>query len=142
MILANELRVGNWVEWRTEGDKFKRLKIAALDILNASRDHIEFNFRYRPIPLTEQVLLDCGFMKQEDPINCNRNYTTKELLAIDVFIQEHIDINQFVLYLGGNGYVIMNNLHCLQNAVHSLAGTELEYKPKKNDKEEAAESSE
>ena len=65
MIQPHELFTGAILEYNigTETEpKWAIIKLEWYDIRNISDDEIDFNKSYRPIPLTEQILVEwCGF---------------------------------------------------------------------------------
>ena len=107
MIKANELRIGNWVR---DSDGFNKVI------------HIEESFFYtemfkntfadiKPIPLTEEILLKCGFEK----------------LGLIKY-----ELNGVALNIKWSSYFIhrfeteIKYLHQLQNLYFALKGEELE----------------
>lgn len=52
MIKANELRIGNWVYSKSHNWNYKVILLEYDKELNA-----------KPIPLTEEILIKCGFVK-------------------------------------------------------------------------------
>lgn len=51
---ANEIRIGNWIYYNG-----KLSKIDLTDFRDILEDEYEINY-YKPIPLTEEILLRCG----------------------------------------------------------------------------------
>ena len=65
MIQANELRLGNWVNYPNDDTKYKVLEIFETGISVIDSDYgakIEF-YQFSPIPLTPEILEKCGFIK-------------------------------------------------------------------------------
>tara|TARA_R110000772_G_scaffold186043_1_gene297261 strand:- start:171 stop:569 length:399 start_codon:yes stop_codon:yes gene_type:complete len=60
MIQANELRIGNWVNYKGNECRF-----SIYDIVNIQDDE-DCASLTQPIPLTEQWLIDFGFEKDKD----------------------------------------------------------------------------
>lgn len=130
MISASELRIGNILNYRIEGDRFKPYAIVALDILNASKYINQFNFHYSPVVLTDQVLLDCGF----DKLVIDRDISYQLPFKNYMFMFTKNDFLVFGIqgvanYEWAEG-VVIKHLHTLQNLFYALNGEELEYKPK------------
>lgn len=116
-MLANELRIGNLVH-NSHGDIhaigcncFHRFRDPSMD-----GNHSGF----KPIPLTEEILLKCGFEYQKD----NNSYQLDSDLGFTIWGR---------VYSGFNVYVhdvefgeTINSLHQLQNLYFSLTQKELE----------------
>lgn len=112
---VQEFRVGNYIK-----DTFdiKNIKIRKLDLEDFS---VMLNFQnsnnhpntYNPIPLTEGILLKCGFIKRTP----SGFYFDLERISINVpdFEYKNIRIDAKVRYL-----------HQLQNLYWCLVGEELE----------------
>ncbi len=129
---ANELRIGNWVQ-TTEGYK----RVAELDKYGIAY-HMTFDAvklalcKYlKPIPLTEEILLKCGFEKIEEEFDghTDLHYILKvdsfcTLVLCDDFsfsfqdekLKEQICVKNDTL----------NSVHRLQNLYFVLTGEELE----------------
>ena len=91
-MVASELRIGNWVSWDEE--------------------------KLTPIPLTEEILLKCGFEKDRFG-----NY------SLGLFELLYNDIIGFRFSMEGQWcYEEIKYLHQLQNLFYSLCGKELEIK--------------
>ena len=103
MIQVNELRVGNWV---LEDGEYKKLK-SMWDF-----DDID---DFDPIPLTEEILLKCGFERN--------HYGGLYLLSKFDF-----DLTKEGYFLVDNVRVHCKHLHQLQNLYFALTGTELKIK--------------
>jgi len=118
MIQANELRIGNYVD-------FKGLWIGQINGIHKGGPGIMDNNGifswegFRPIPITEEWLLKFGF--------------------IETSTQEHrFELNPFVVYLWLTGVIVEigkefyetdnKYVHQLQNIVFALTGKELEIK--------------
>jgi hypothetical protein len=121
MSKANELRIGNWLEFNLYGGKGMR-----------QIDHTDFEFIFdndlrcaKPIPLTEDWLVKLGFEKQ---------------MAWTFYIPITGNM-KLVYYLGEKGWSIGNKeysdheceyVHELQNLYFALTGKELEMKGGEN----------
>jgi len=105
---ANELRIGNWFRYQTkigyDYDVFDTKYIQDLV------DDPQYDF-FEPIPLTEDILLKCGFIK-------DGNLYFKNGF---VFRDDKLFYNTVELYL-------TINLHQLQNLYFSLTNEELTIK--------------
>ena len=102
MLKANELRIGNCVY------AFKTI----WQIDNTDFNNIEKIETYKPIPLTEDILLKCGFKKE----------------PIDVYSLNGIDLcvsDNSVEFFAGRIETNIYYLHQLQNLYFALTGEEL-----------------
>jgi len=112
MIAANELRIGNWVNINGV-NLFLTPELFCLVVTKQIVSH-------KPIPLTPEVLRDCGFEKigvtrEENDlyqIICGERKFTLEKVAS--FFYESVRVD---------------SLHHLQNIIFALTQTELTYKP-------------
>ena len=117
-ILANELRIGNWVIIISTGqiacitsvDKNIGVKVNNSPIYLSIDD-------IKPIPVTEEILLKCGFEKD------NEYFSLKNL---------HYNIENKRFYIGndhvssGHNDAYILHLHQLQNLYFALTNQELE----------------
>lgn len=134
---VRELRIGNWVascneNTRDNPETWVVGKVYSIGSIECQFEQIEvetedefthfFKDSYFGIPITEQVLLDCGFKKKQDYITgvglCY--FYTKE--SVKYRIDSFFNIPVLSIKL--------KHLHQLQNLYFTLTGTELEYKPK------------
>jgi len=125
---ANEIRVGNWLnDPRQYNPKF--FPKTENGYFRATARDIQYAEEFEPIPLTEKILLKCGFKKSRN-IGC---YDTDK----DAFFFESDKISltiDFILsssnhYYRSNpvdGAIPLKYLHQLQNLVFSVTGQELE----------------
>lgn len=119
---ANELRIGNWVLNDTQY------------IIKNGYD-IDFAHIYKPIPLTPEILLKCGF--ESVP-----HYTVMGSMTFKIGRGRVLSIgcvgtpNEILFITEEESIIVLHNfdydgklyLHRLQNIIHSLANTELIYK--------------
>lgn len=129
MIQVNELRINNVIEYF--GDFYR---VTTINYRQADGTYETFFVRLRggethsskveeiiPIPLTEDILLKCGF-EWNDLARCYQDDHMIELVN-----EEGINPNYFIWH--NNGMVGRNPmcyLHQLQNIYFSLVGKELE----------------
>jgi hypothetical protein len=119
-LQANELRIGNRVEYILDEGKLNREEyywhlniINAEDILWLSKN---YDTNYRPIPLTEKWLLKFGFKKESDSF-----YRKKESNLIEVLFHDNgIMVTNQSVSLNHIQYI-----HQLQNLYFALTGFEL-----------------
>ena len=135
MIKSNELRIGNWVNiFRTPKDKsmspFKIEEIYKWDmddkyyVIVDSTFSVNIDTGIEPIPLTEEMLLKCGF--EQLSIGDGYNY----ILSINGFgWSVNLKSNDVGFdFLEYQSITKVKHLHQLQNLYHSLTGEELEIK--------------
>jgi hypothetical protein len=109
---ANELRVGNYVNAEFGLSNLQTHKLLAQDILDISKGIVKIY----PIPLTEEILLKCGFK-----------------LAIDEQVYVLHDTIELTQNDYGNSFYFIGNfiksdikyLHQLQNLYYALTDNEL-----------------
>ena len=119
---AQDLRIGNWVQFRhtetpvliTLGDFVREYK----------EEHLE---DYEPIQLTEEWLVKFGFKKTYSEL------TYKEYDFKKFGVEINSDIMTVSYNYGNNvewvNFTHIKHVHILQNFYHALTGEELELKP-------------
>lgn len=122
MIQPQELRIGNYVEYRIQDELDDRKEWWELSIIDSTDLQIlesRIDDDYRAIPLTEEILLKFGFEKDG---NVYRNIL-KNRLYVDM-------TNPIAIYFGNyNGILVMlDYAHQLQNLYFALTGEELTFK--------------
>jgi len=116
MIQAKDLRIGNWVKL----DKYfyKVYSVNPLENKLIDKDKIIISGWYvdgiKPIQLTEEILLKCGFKK------INKIYFRKGALTIEVQSFGHFRVS-----FDGKMLVNLKHLHQLQNLYFALSNEEL-----------------
>lgn len=142
MINIKELRLGNWVKAKYKyGDKepnFLQVENIQDDFLNQSYycwgevdDYISLSDT-DPIPLTEDILVKCGFENVSEDANGRQfKYTISEVMVL--YIVPGIS-GAYLWYSSDAGETTLSKLeykclHQLQNLIYSLTGQELEFKP-------------
>src|SRR5690606_22896206 len=121
-----ELRIVNWVD-----TKYGYLQVFSVDqhgceIVDDSGwvEYFEYD-KINPIPLTEEMLLKCGFVKSENSLFFHKETNPVKFV---------ISLNTYTIYFKYEGlYQPMieipyksKHLHQLQNLYFSLTGQELE----------------
>ena len=117
---ANEIRVGNWLNDPRKYDP-KFFKNTENGYFKATARDIQFAEEFEPIPLTEEILLKCGFIK----IGITELYYPTDTIDISWFQDDPlvIEINSENIQC----YIInCENLNQLQNIYFALKGHELE----------------
>ena len=124
---ANEIRVGNWLIDPRKFNKDTRdfFHINENGYFKATARDIQVAELFDSIPLTEEILLKCGF-------NYSQNIGEYETSDDDycILIRKDEDTEEFYFEIGdlGFNYVFktIKYLHQLQNLYFVLTGTELE----------------
>lgn len=133
---ANELRLGNWIKYKNSYAKVENM--SSRFIMDTS-DYVGVRYTggwytmcvstaFKPIELTEEVLLKIGFSKYNDVINIYsfENESVIVIYAPDLKLLRIEDIKSDILI---DRNVRLNNveyLHQLQNVYYLLIGKELE----------------
>lgn len=130
---VEELRVGNLVQ-TLNNDFFDGDAIDwSLDMFYWVAECVYNIEDFKPIPLTEEILLDCGFSITCDPENVhykinvcneyNEKFVINRKVGYDVFYIQHKDCNDYLHFT-----TQIKHVHQLQNLFHSITGQELEFK--------------
>ena len=108
MISANELRVGNWVQVYLQPQISEWIES---QLINVNPEKVK---NYKPIPITEEILLKCGFERH---------------ITIDIyptFVLKMINVNDGIVYVCNLGFLNhIKHLHQLQNLYFALTNEEL-----------------
>ncbi len=111
---AKELRVGNWIE--EEYNNFRQWRLEDYSLYHGEDyPENEISDKISPIPLTSEILEQCGFKKG----------------SLGFWMKGGVEYNPNKHLLLGFGYCEVNHLHQLQNLFFALTGEELELKPAK-----------
>ena len=120
MIQANELRIGNLLNYDTaEGD----VVIATIDWQDlqwATEDPKGFNLVHSPIPLTEEWLVKFGFFEIKPLVLIKRGLLFRDNIKNPC--------SELTLEVGNGFRVTVQYLHQLQNLYFAITGEELEIK--------------
>ena len=113
---ANELRIGNLVNCQG-----KICKVKALFFLDMSTNYGTYGYSFtEPIPLSEEILLKCGFVKATDKY---RGYLSPSFRNGQAIRVKTTNSGNFIYQLNHEGYPLyLESLHQLQNLFHSLSG--------------------
>lgn len=124
MIHETEIRIGNWVANIHTGNPYQLTINKMIGLLPHFRENILY---VKPIQITEDVLLKCGFTKHEAT---HANYFNvwideKETTYLSIYSNENYwigceDTNEIV------GLGKIKHLHQLQNLYFTLTGKELQ----------------
>ena len=124
MIDARELRIGNYVMWTGfENDIIKIDSITEKGtwISTENGTHgVEWK-DLQPIPLTEEILMKCGFEHNyKSDYTITLSHTTDDRFNFKIYKEGGFSL----WYLGVP--IPVGNLHQLQNLFYALSGEELE----------------
>jgi len=121
---ANELRIGNYVYWNIP-EKLNVLH-KVVGIRNGRPQTIPISLgdsieNYKPIPLTEDILLKCGYKVYKDSMFCG-------IIGPLGFVKD--EGKYFLCTQDDTGYILddavqIESLHQLQNLYFALTGNEL-----------------
>jgi hypothetical protein len=127
---ANELRIGNSIyqighDYNSQGMPFLDLndiEVVEVDIdilkeIIGSNDTTDFAY-YKPIPLTEQKLLEFKFEKDKSNF-INDSYVNKDLEVTIIIREDKFFLTSFF------GWVELQYVHKMQNLCFELTGKEL-----------------
>lgn len=128
MVKANELRIGNWVNHEKYGHCTVS-DLAAWDNKIGVKDPIMRAFVYMPIdvdpiPLTPEILEQCGAKKHGDWFIFKNSGLSPQYISISLIHKKTT--------FGNNEEYPLNHveyLHQFQNVVFFLSGEELVYQP-------------
>jgi len=128
--MIQELRIGNYVEIIENLEKCNAqiLSVGSNNFcdLTYNRPYTHFIGRYtgrnisdiKPIPITDDILLKCGFDKNDNM------FTDNKLVGIEIYDEDL----HFRVLCGNYCLCVINNLHQLQNLYYALTGEELNIK--------------
>lgn len=118
MIQAHELRIGNYVVDNFDVHKPYQLTKISLDDFVAISNGCN---SYQPIPLTEEILLKCGFEE-------NGQYLAFKNIRLYIY-HSRFNSEYFIFDFGMmEKFTEIQYLHQLQNLYFALTGEELEVK--------------
>lgn len=123
---AQELRIGNWV---VNVDEYWEVRLVDFNSM-----YIEKSCPFKPIPITEDILLKCGFVEDGD-------YFKKGMLDMFYCFKYYEHLNGYYFYIqysdspfewDDNTFYPVSctykHLHQLQNLYFTLTGQELTIK--------------
>ena len=133
MIKANELRISNYVEYKHLNNDvlYGYDTVTSIDLNGISLSCRKYTVMtidcIKPIPLTEELLLKCGFISwsfKRSYISIKKD-TNLYTLVYDLIKSEcYLDLDFTFMTLDNE----IKYLHQLQNLYFALTGTELEIK--------------
>jgi len=126
-INANELRISNLVSYKGE------IKTVA-ELFGISN-----NSQWDSIPLTPEILIDCGFRHDDEDKEYQINYSiglpigngSDLFIEFDPLFKGQVNVGIISLSDNYNYFNEIKYLHQLQNLIFSLSGQELIYNPQK-----------
>ena len=117
MIQPQELRIGNYVEYRIQDELDERkewLELSTIDATDLVILESGIDEDFRPIPLTEEILLKFGFLKDDNFYHLNN-------IWISNFYENYFSLDGF-------DETKIEYVHQLQNLYFALTGEELKFK--------------
>lgn len=135
MIQPNELRIGNYIKSdngiicevsRIESKEFTKWDSGEdnsilCKVVGTKDDYLNcINDNWKPIPITEEILLKCGFFYDCDSDTYKIPDCSLQIDLSDFYIPEAVVFGESLRYI--------KYLHQLQNLYFSLIGTELKIK--------------
>ena len=121
MVELNDLRIGNLVQ-SPKGARYDGKILAwSLNLFYWISECVDSIEDFKPIPLTEEILLDCGFSYYEETVY------HRYIASLNGFSTIEVDLSDSSLFLDLM-QVRCEHVHQLQNLFHSLTGEELEFK--------------
>ena len=128
MLKVKDLRVGNYI-YSSLTKSVVEVSTKVLRLME-SEIRVKGETTYKGIPITEDLLLKCGFSRGLYIDNLfftkldvvNGDYSEIIIDMSDGNVEVHLDINNFSIE------VECKHLHQLQNLYHSVTGKELEVK--------------
>ena len=116
-MLAEELRIGNWVYNSTTKNNMQVYPMMIPQLYNIEKEHGSLkDSNIKPITLTEEILLKCGFERTE-----YNDYRHPVLIGTLTLFDGVCELHLSDLYS-----VWVESLHQLQNLYYALTGKELE----------------
>jgi len=129
-IESKELRIGNYVKCPLDETFLKVTTLKNKLIIASKGENINYN-AIEPFPLTEEILLKCGFVEGDNKWFNEMYYTdckeATELFVISFNLVSNrlaiyeIDMEDTCIFTGKKVYY----LHQLQNLFYALTGEEL-----------------
>jgi len=134
---ANELRIGNLIYSSSGGVKYvvgtSYKTILHSSSLESYTYYEDYDSNCEPIPLTEEILLKCGFQIRDKKYSLNYGGESMRFAILENDIR-----NPFILYFHGrfgfnlnegrkNGDYCIQYVHQLQNLYWCLCGKELTF---------------
>ena len=127
MIQPKELRIGNYIEYRIQDELDERKdwwELSTIDAADIAILESGIDEDFRPIPLTEEILLKFGFYF-EDGFYCLRINNTAFMTIILLGSYANYELSNFrqkIVFSRGE----FSGVHQLQNLFYCLCGIDLE----------------
>lgn len=119
MVEAKELKIGNYVYYTKSfsGEDVERIEVVDVDLLKEMERTSTFP-RVKPITLTEEILLKCGFEQRR------KGFIELSDDAFISFNNNHLGVHNDI-YSDDIEYELPKYLHQLQNLYFALTNQEL-----------------
>lgn len=123
MINANELRIGNWVQNKSEYIRVKDFDTIGINARPQVGGYLDTLDRVSAIPLTPEILEKAGFSSSftSDPQEPNPSKTYKRF-GVEIHQPEE-NKNKFIICIGE--IFDIKYVHQVQNLIHATTGIEL-----------------
>ena len=128
MINANELRIGNYVSDYHASDSFMG-KVKTLTHNRCYYGNFHSSYKdLKPIPLTEEILLKCGFKIREITVlgATQKHYSDFRNIAIELLSDEYFMLGLHRGYETIEPIRRVKYVHELQNLIYALTNEELQ----------------
>ena len=128
MINANELRIGNWVEV----ENYKNIQLENVHPKGTTHGDDQYLISMlKPIPLTEEILLKCGFKIREITVlgATQKHYSDFRNIAIELLSAEYFMLGLHRGYETIEPIRRVKYVHELQNLIYALTNEELQIEP-------------
>ena len=123
MIKENDLRLNNLVKWNGLVQKITAIAFGnCLLDKHPTADYPVKLTEIDSVPLTEKILLSCGFKKRK---SCFGYWIYEIMFHHTVFSVEDVDFGLCYFYIGNTHVSQTKNVHELQNLYFSITGEEL-----------------
>jgi hypothetical protein len=131
MIKANDFRIGNYVYYKHPTTDLLIHKIEWLDFKEINEFPDIYNEYHKPIQLTEEILIKCGFVlygygSTDDEFISSVEFTGYRLNNFDIcFVNDTNKSIRFVNNINEKVYCNIKYLHQLQNLYFALTNEEI-----------------
>jgi len=127
---ATDFRIGNIIEYYIDTDNlgWQKCRLDHQDLKRLSEQPESFRSEHRLIPLTEEILLKCRFIKMKDKDAYIYNLSEYRTLQISNLTENPHCWLKDIFTTSNFEYVFISHpkyVHQLQNLIHALTNEEL-----------------